>query len=650
MLRPVFLTVLSAAAVFLVSLALPAPAQQIHTSRPSPKLLPLPKGDDVFHFIVFGDRTGGPPEGLEVLKQAVTDTNLLNPDLVMNVGDMLPGYAGQEKWMADLTDYRGIMEKLQMPWFPVAGNHDIYWRGPNRPAGEHEANFEKHFGPLWYWFEHKKCAFIVLFTDEGNGTDKPRDFTGKDMQSMSRTQMDWLKQSLQETKKLDHVFVFLHHPRWVEGTYPHSNWGEVHKLLAEPGNVRAVFAGHVHRLRYDGQRDGIEYITLGTTGGSMPGLYPEAGYLHHMNLVTVRKEGAKVAVIPVGEVMDPKQFTPELIANVNKLRDTEFELTPSPISIDETGLGAGLMEFKVTNPLNYPVEITVLPDGEPGEWMTSTDHLHMALPPKQTYAGSFTVMRVRRGFEEGFTAPSAEFRAELLMPGLRIPLPPRKIALPLTLSTVSPEIFKTDTGKAIQLNGQQAVRVELGAKALPQGPFTVEAWVRPAGAEVSGDIISKAEQSEFAINLASNVPGFHAMLNGKYESAIATKGIPAGQWTHIAGVFDGSRMTLYVNGQPAATREATGPRATNPLPLFLGANPDAKSNPTQFLEGSLDEARLSSTARYSAAFTPEKRFARDAATVFLFHCDQLLGPFLPSDTDTLTYGLAGSEPALVNVR
>ena len=55
--------------------------KKIQTNRTSKKVLPLPKEEDVFHFVIYGDRTGGPDEGIKVLEQAVKDTNLLDPDL-----------------------------------------------------------------------------------------------------------------------------------------------------------------------------------------------------------------------------------------------------------------------------------------------------------------------------------------------------------------------------------------------------------------------------------------------------------------------------------------------------------------------------------------------------------------------------------------
>src|SRR5690606_33810804 len=95
----------------------------VFTTRPAPKqeLVPLPKGDDVFHFVIFGDRTGGPAEGIRVLEQAVADTNLLDPDLVMTVGDLINGYNERLQWMEQMEEYRGAMSRLDMPWFPVAG-------------------------------------------------------------------------------------------------------------------------------------------------------------------------------------------------------------------------------------------------------------------------------------------------------------------------------------------------------------------------------------------------------------------------------------------------------------------------------------------------------------------------------------------------
>ena len=58
-------------------------AQRFFTTRSSDIVLPLPSEEDAFTFAVFGDRTGGQPEGVDVLADAVRDVNLIEPDLVM---------------------------------------------------------------------------------------------------------------------------------------------------------------------------------------------------------------------------------------------------------------------------------------------------------------------------------------------------------------------------------------------------------------------------------------------------------------------------------------------------------------------------------------------------------------------------------------
>ncbi len=240
-------------------------AARFVTTRKSDIVLPLPQEKDAFVFAVFGDRTGGPASGVAVLADAVRDVNLVEPDLVMTVGDLIQGYNTTETWLKQCSEYKGIMSQLRCPWFPVSGNHDIYWRGPGKPEGEHEANYEANFGPLWYAFEHKNAWFIALYSDEGDPATGVKDFGKAESQKMSPEQFEFLKSTLERAKGADHVFIFLHHPRWLKGGYG-DDWDRVHAMLKSAGNVTAVFAGHIHRMRYD-PKDGIEYVTLATVGG-----------------------------------------------------------------------------------------------------------------------------------------------------------------------------------------------------------------------------------------------------------------------------------------------------------------------------------------------------------------------------------------------
>ena len=223
----------------LLSSEVAAESNDIHTSRESAQVMPsVPVEEDMFTFVVFGDRTGGPAEGISVLAQAVQDTNLIEPDLVMTVGDLIQGYNTREAWVLQAAQFRSVMDELICPWFPVAGNHDVYWRGEGRPPEEHEGDYEAWFGPLWYAFDHKDCRFIVLYTDEGNPETGVRSFGDPDSQRMSDAQKSWLRQTLHESKDMNHVFVFCHHPRWRGGQYG-DDWENVHQMFVDAGNVLA---------------------------------------------------------------------------------------------------------------------------------------------------------------------------------------------------------------------------------------------------------------------------------------------------------------------------------------------------------------------------------------------------------------------------
>jgi hypothetical protein len=349
-------------AVLLASLAGRAFAQAephpVHTSRERGKALTAPVTTDSFTFCVFGDRTSGVPAGLKVLARAVGEVNLIRPDFVFTVGDLVQGYTTAKNWVPQAKAYKKVMNTLHVPWYPVVGNHDVYWKGKGkRPPRENEPAYEDHFGPLWYAFEHKGSWFVALHSDEGPPGGGKKTFRKPAAQKMSPEQFRWLGEILGRAKGARHVFLFLHHPRWTGGGYG-DDWKRVHELLKQAGNVSAVFAGHHHRMHYDGETDGISYFTLATTGGKLARDHPGAGYLHHVNLVTVRPNRFDVATLPVGTVVDPRKSMDVLESDRSKavLKKVEFQIKSEerrtlsfPLRVPNVGKGPVELHIGIAN-------------------------------------------------------------------------------------------------------------------------------------------------------------------------------------------------------------------------------------------------------------------------------------------------------------
>ena len=622
--------------------------KEIFTTRAQPKALALPDNAEAFQFAIYGDRTGGEPSGLKFLRQAVTDTNLIDPDLVMTVGDLIQGYNMPNEWMAEMKEFRGIMNGLEMAWFPVAGNHDIYWnfRDPNRPREHHEGNYEKNFGPLWYSFRHKGHGFIVLYSDEGDLKTGEKGFRTGRMQNMSPDQLRFLEQALNQLKDCSRVFCFLHHPRWLGGGYEGSNWPEVHKRLVAAGNVGAVFAGHIHHMTFHGPVDGIEYYSLATTGGHLSMDSPELGYLHHFNLVTVRPDGFSVAAIPVGGVIDPKQFDKAFLDDVNIVRAARPRRFGDKLKVSVNGAVSQSYSVQMTNPGQYPLELTLAPQAPEG-WQAIPDHQHQVIGPGKTDSADFFFVRTKATGNDSqgwssYELPKIKLNIDYLHPKSRIRLPGSLVPVEMELAEVPGNMFVTDTHSSLHLRGQMSGRTRWARNSfttdsarildseiqLPQGPFTLEAWVYPENTSQSRAVVAKTQSSEYAIFLHDGLPQFDVHLNGSYTSPKGKSKIPLKQWTHLAGVFDGSECRLYVNGKLAQVVAGSGERDLNQLPLFVGADPDAFGNPSREFAGQIDEVRLSVGARYTEEFVPARRHQKDEQTKLLLNFDQQVGPFV----------------------
>ncbi|QEG33274.1 LamG-like jellyroll fold domain-containing protein [Bythopirellula goksoeyrii] len=593
------------------------------TNRESRIQLPLPQEKDSFTFVVFGDRTGGPPEGIEILKEAVADTNLLEPDLVMTVGDLVQGYNDKASWLPQMNEYKEVMNKLLCPWFPVAGNHDIYWRGPGRPKRQHENDYEMNFGPLWYAFRHKGSLFIVLFSDEGNPETGEKSFEDPENQRMSPEQFSWLQETLKQNQDAENVFLFLHHPRWLGGNYG-DDWEKVHQVLAEAGNVRAVFAGHIHQMRYDGPRDGIEYVTLATVGGGQSGLSDSAGFLHHFHVITVRKQQIAMACLPVGDVMDVRKITGTVNQEISAIARTPPTFPGRPL-VAEDGSVAQPVAVELFNPASQSVEFEVFLDPADRNWIARPDHFHSKVYPGQRATFPLRLRSLGSITEQQYVPPKLMVRADYLTDGARFTVKERQYTIPVSFQVTPPA--QPDQDMAVSVGEGKYLSIDDAELKIPDGPITLECWCKPNGFSQRVGLITKTEDSEFGIFASSGVPYFTINLDGRYRQPqdLDTK-LAISEWQHVAGVYDGQEVRTYLDGKLVAKQAASGSRKRNQLPLIIGGDVSEIGKADSPFDGLIDAVRLSTTARYQDDFEPERRWSTDDKTALLLNFDGFVGP------------------------
>lgn len=626
----------------------PAGPERFVTSREHGVPLALPVKAEAFQFAVFGDRTGGPPQGMAVLADAVRDVNLLAPDLVLNVGDMVQGYTDEPQWLVQAAEYQAAMKHLSCPWFPVAGNHDTYWRGKDpslRPPRENEGLFEAHFGPLWYAFEHKNSWFIVLYSDEGDPATGKKDFNTPSAQRMSDAQFGWLRTTLEKAKNAEHVFLFLHHPRWLKTAGYANDWERVHELLKAAGNVTAVFAGHVHQMRSDGPRDGIEYITLATTGGQQPVEARAHGLLHHYDLVTVRKAGIAIAAIPVGEVMDPREMSGAMIAETQRFSQQPLKV-PAVIQLAADGSVATSVQLDLANPTTRPVDFTVSPDSDDSRWSFDPDHRHGTLAPGQKINLEFGIARLASPIDGSFRDPLINFTADYLAPGYRYTLPPRVINLPVTFDPAARAALPNG---ALHFDGLKDF-LRVPATAINPGEsFTLECRFKADSFGTRTGLVTKTQESDYGLFINNGQPLFSVFIGGGYLTVkSATALLKPNVWHHLAGLYDGKEARLYLDGRLLGSAAREGLRKRNALPLVIGGDVDASGGATSNFAGLIDYVRISTTPRYQGetAAVPD-RPQSDPQTCLLLQMDEMIGLRTPDASPANAHAERRGHPTLV---
>ena len=88
--------------------------------------------------------------------------------------------------------------------------------------------------------------------------------------------------------------------------------------------------------------------------------------------------------------------------------------------------------------------------------------------------------------------------------------------------------------------------------------------------------------------LSNGTPRFWLVTDGAAGNAPGSTNLESSTWYHMAGVYDGSQMILYIDGEVAATRSKTGNVTGYDTVLRLGTN----GGLTEQMDGRLDDVRI----------------------------------------------------------
>jgi predicted phosphodiesterase len=335
-------------------------------------VVPQPARDE-FQFVVLGDSQFHEPA---VFNRMIDDVRHLNPGFVIQVGDMIEGYAPIDVVAAQWERFGSQIAPLgTIPFVPVPGNHDLY--NPERRADTAlEDLYQRRWGPTYRAFEYRNARFFVLNSD-APGEER----------SIGPDQWRWLADELAGTTA-EHVFVFMHRPPATL-----ANAEALHDLLRRH-RVRYVFYGHHHHYHFF-ERDGIRYVMTNAAATSAVPLDAVGGY-HHFLLVSVRDAEVRYAVVRADAIEPPDSSHPD---DNQALFDLTRQLVAAQQPMTSLPDGGWSLQIPLKNPTPRPLAAYVSCRSDDDRWRFEP----AAIPAAQLPSGGEQTLALTARYAVGGT-------------------------------------------------------------------------------------------------------------------------------------------------------------------------------------------------------------------------------------------------------
>lgn len=159
-------------------------------------------------------------------------------------------------------------------------------------------------------------------------------------------------------------------------------------------------------------------------------------------------------------------------------------------------------------------------------------------------------------------------------------------------------------GYSLKLDGdldyaEVSDRPSISLKGQTGDSITVETWIKHDGnSDENAFILNKTEPDAMGYDLSLVGSGEEVPVKfrfGNFGGSITTEtGIKADRWTHIAATYDGTNLSIYVNGELDNQKSEDGSISNGDTDLVIGSS---HARNERFYSGRIDEVAIWGTAR-----------------------------------------------------
>jgi hypothetical protein len=152
-------------------------------------------------------------------------------------------------------------------------------------------------------------------------------------------------------------------------------------------------------------------------------------------------------------------------------------------------------------------------------------------------------------------------------------------------------------GGALLFDGKgEFVQISNESKFDCTAEVTVAAWIKVNRFDkewqaivTKGDSAWRLQRNQDTDNLEFACSGLKIPSDSPYGGLYGEKNVNDGKWHHVAGVYDGKKMTLYVDGEEDVSQPASGAIGNNDKPVDIGENAEMTG---RFWNGLIDDVRV----------------------------------------------------------